>query len=163
MKATVYRLLDAEGHPLYIGCSLNVLVRVQTHERERLWWAEVATITCEHFEDHKAALTREAELIAAECPRENVHGLPGGETALRVKARREEAKREREEYRNTDAYRDAHMYRVPGGFSCTNCGRTAEWAPKGAQVSERPCKACGVKALVAGVELRPVAIDKAAA
>lgn len=74
---TVYRLFDAEGNLLYVGCSLTPPARFRQHEahgRSQKWWHDVASCTFEHFETRDAALAAESRAIAGESPRWNVYG-----------------------------------------------------------------------------------------
>jgi predicted GIY-YIG superfamily endonuclease len=63
----VYRMLDENGVPLYIGCTVNLEQRLNEH---RGWLAHdlTATVTTESHPTRSAALAAEREAIRAECP-----------------------------------------------------------------------------------------------
>jgi predicted GIY-YIG superfamily endonuclease len=70
-ESTVYRLYDAEGALLYIGCSLRFPRRLDDHRRNKAWWPEVSTITIECFGTHDDAMEAEYTAIRTEAPRYN--------------------------------------------------------------------------------------------
>lgn len=71
MKACVYRIYDARGELLYIGCSINVFVRSTAHATLKNWWRKVATIKVRHYKTDTAALSAEADAIFNESPKFN--------------------------------------------------------------------------------------------
>lgn len=84
MKAVVYRLFSAADDLLYVGCSIRFLDRMAQHSGNTEWFGEVAKITLQHCETHRAALLAEEQAIRSEQPRYNFAYNPG---AIR-KARR---------------------------------------------------------------------------
>jgi hypothetical protein len=67
---SLYRCRDAEGRLLYVGTTSG-RQRWAKHAEESWWWAQVATITVEHFVDRDAALGAERTSIADEQPMHN--------------------------------------------------------------------------------------------
>ncbi len=76
MTAWLYRLHDADGHLLYIGCSrVDVEKRTLAHRRKP-WGHRIATVSTESYPTHAAALKAEQKAIASEEPAYNIG--PGG-------------------------------------------------------------------------------------
>lgn len=71
MSATVYRMYDAHGALLYVGCSVLWPTRVGQHSEEKPWWSEVASLTVEHHDTRDAALAAESAAIRVERPAYN--------------------------------------------------------------------------------------------
>lgn len=72
---TVYRLFNADGELLYVGCSLRAFKRLYDHagtQRSQQWWQQAVSCTFEHFTDRETALERERQIILTETPRFNV-------------------------------------------------------------------------------------------
>lgn len=69
--ACVYRIFGDAGELLYVGHTTNLGCRIETHQRERPWWRDVARITVEHVDDVEVAMEREQEAIAIENPLHN--------------------------------------------------------------------------------------------
>jgi excinuclease UvrABC nuclease subunit len=67
MKTTVYRYYDAHGVLLYVGKSMNIVVR-STQHRGKPWFESVATITLEWFDDYWLARDAERRAIRDEHP-----------------------------------------------------------------------------------------------
>jgi excinuclease UvrABC nuclease subunit len=65
----VYRLLGPRGKVLYVGCSMNLELRLKDHGRNRQWWAKVST---EGPFDYFTARRRERELIEELQPPRNI-------------------------------------------------------------------------------------------
>lgn len=72
--AHVYRVYDASGRLLYVGCSVEVETRLHAHSQSATWWLFHDRIETEGFRTHEAALEAEAEAIATEHPRWNMQG-----------------------------------------------------------------------------------------
>lgn len=68
---TVYRLYDADRVLLYVGCTSNLIGRVQQHASYREWARDIATVTCEHYDTKQEALDREKNLIRSQDPAYN--------------------------------------------------------------------------------------------
>jgi predicted DNA-binding transcriptional regulator AlpA len=76
----LYRHFDSSGALLYVGISLNALVRMSRHSRDSRWFDRVATITVERFPTRQEALLAERKAVATEKPPFNVklkHGTLG--------------------------------------------------------------------------------------
>lgn len=63
MKCAVYRHYDAVGALLYVGCSLNPMVRSGAHKRQAPWIDQVAWIRIDWFDTQELAQVEEARLI----------------------------------------------------------------------------------------------------
>ncbi len=84
VPGVVYRMFNAAGDLLYIGCTTRFIRRMTDHEHNRPWWSEVASITVEHFESGYQAAKAEAVAIRSEAPRHNVqHNVLAPREALR--------------------------------------------------------------------------------
>jgi hypothetical protein len=68
---TVYRLFDADGRLLYVGCTGNLSQRLHHHRLYRPWWSEVSLTMVEHFDTKAEALATEREAIDSEGARYN--------------------------------------------------------------------------------------------
>lgn len=74
---TIYRLYDADGCLLYVGCTSKTLeVRFRGHQRVKKWWPEVARVEQEQVTGWAAAHEVEFEAIRTEEPLYNVIGNP---------------------------------------------------------------------------------------
>jgi hypothetical protein len=51
MTAVLYRMFDADGNLLYVGCTMNILSRTSTHVYVKPWAGDIALIRLEHFAD----------------------------------------------------------------------------------------------------------------
>ena len=72
-KTTLYRHYNANNDLLYVGVSLNALLRLTQHERSGAsWFWDIARIEVQHFDNRGAALHAEAEAIQREAPIYNV-------------------------------------------------------------------------------------------
>lgn len=70
-SGVVYRHFSSSGELLYIGSSVNVVVRTNQHKKEAKWFKEISTITLQHFETIDEARNAEIDAIQIESPREN--------------------------------------------------------------------------------------------
>lgn len=68
----LYRFFDAAGLLLYIGMTVSLPQRMAQHGVEKPWWAEVASVTVEHFPDRASVHQAEKAAIVVERPRYNV-------------------------------------------------------------------------------------------
>lgn len=66
----VYRLFDAKGHHLYVGCSMRPDRRIRAHS-DRDWYREIAKIRLQGPFTYRTARARERE---AESPLHNASG-----------------------------------------------------------------------------------------
>jgi excinuclease UvrABC nuclease subunit len=76
VSASVYEMYDADGVLLYIGRSVQVPARLQTHSQQKPWWTDVARIETTHLYTPEAAVRCESALIELKRPRWNVVGVP---------------------------------------------------------------------------------------
>lgn len=74
-SAVLYRVFDASGALLYIGCTVDIKRRLKEHrKRSRLnWWPATARVDQTFYERHEDALREERRAIAREQPQHNVH------------------------------------------------------------------------------------------
>lgn len=68
---SVYRMFDAEGALLYVGCTAQWPLRLDQHRVGRPWWQDVATVTIESFPSREDALDAESRAIEVEHPLHN--------------------------------------------------------------------------------------------
>lgn len=66
----LYRYFSADGALLYVGVSLNAIVRLQRHSHQE-WIDEVARVEIETHPDRPTAFAAEAEAIRTGRPRHN--------------------------------------------------------------------------------------------
>lgn len=71
--AAVYRMYNAAGDLLYIGCSPDPCGRWQEHSKFKPWGRTVTTISVEWFDSKAEALEAEKAAIQAEAPEWNIH------------------------------------------------------------------------------------------
>lgn len=71
--AIVYRFFDGRGVLLYVGITQNFGQRWAKHERQQLWWAQVARSTLDIYPDWATACGVESTAIGVERP---VYNLP---------------------------------------------------------------------------------------
>ena len=71
-RTKVYRHFDKDGALLYVGVSLNAVVRLSQHKRVSHWFDEIHNITIESFETRKQALDAETKAIQEEKPKYNI-------------------------------------------------------------------------------------------
>lgn len=75
-RTAVYRLFDAGGGLLYVGCSHSPPVRCKDHSKHKKWWPEVADRTEEWHGTRRAALRAEKAAIETEGPKYNICHTP---------------------------------------------------------------------------------------
>lgn len=68
----VYRIFDAHGNLLYVGCAVNVFSRFRGHRPYAQWWNESDTAVVEQYANRHLARHMEAVIIRDEKPRYNV-------------------------------------------------------------------------------------------
>jgi|SRR6185295_4203090 len=66
----LYRHFSVSGELLYVGVSMNALVRLSQH-KSKPWVLEIASVSIEQFQDRKSAEAAEAVAIRDEAPRYN--------------------------------------------------------------------------------------------
>lgn len=76
MTAWLYRLHDADGQLLYIGCTATSVKQRTDAHRRKAWGSQIAEVSTERYVDHNVALIAERTAIAAEQPFYNKG--PGG-------------------------------------------------------------------------------------
>jgi len=65
----VYRVMDAAGNLLYVGCSVNAFKRIQQHKAEHQpWFPDAASVDIEQYADFTSGRLVEALVIAEEKP-----------------------------------------------------------------------------------------------
>lgn len=69
-KISLYRHFDAQGRLLYVGISKNALARMEGHAGSA-WYAQIATVTIEHYNSRDSARRAEQEAITSERPAYN--------------------------------------------------------------------------------------------
>lgn len=62
-ETTLYRMHNAEGELIYVGVTFDPHTRFGDHRQKKPWWADVATIHVQHFEDRDEARQAEQEMI----------------------------------------------------------------------------------------------------
>lgn len=72
----LYRLYDAEGALLYVGCPASTRTRLQAGLCRKDWLGEIAHIQVQEFATLQAALAEEAVALVAEGPLHNVTEAP---------------------------------------------------------------------------------------
>ena len=73
MRANLYRHFDGKGILLYVGVSLNTLIRLGQHARNSAWFVSIKRVDVEQFETREAALIAEKKAIEQESPKHNTH------------------------------------------------------------------------------------------
>jgi hypothetical protein len=74
--AGLYRHFDGEGRLLYVGISIDVLVRQASHELRSWWFKDVRRIEITPFATRAEAAAAEVQAIRAERPRYNQQHHP---------------------------------------------------------------------------------------
>jgi len=72
MTCSLYRHFDKDNRLLYVGVSLSALNRLAQHADASHWFADIATVKIETFEDRSVALAAEREAILKENPLHNL-------------------------------------------------------------------------------------------
>jgi hypothetical protein len=72
-RCSLYRHFSETGDLLYIGVSLSTLVRLGQHAKHSGWFASIARVEVEHFDNREAALAAERAAIENEAPLHNKH------------------------------------------------------------------------------------------
>lgn len=67
-KHYVYRLLTKSGRTIYIGCSMNLKVRLREHRQHVVYGDSIARVKCYGPYNYEAARALERQLIEAEEP-----------------------------------------------------------------------------------------------
>lgn len=75
MRTSLYRHFSSDGTLLYVGISLNALVRLLQHRSNSVWGREIVRVEIEHYPSRMAAKLEEDRAIAHENPLHN--GKPG--------------------------------------------------------------------------------------
>jgi len=79
-STVLYRYFAESGELLYVGISKTFANRAQQHNLGSSWFHDSVTVTLEHFETRKAALSAEAKAIKNEQP---VYNIVHNKVALR--------------------------------------------------------------------------------
>lgn len=72
MRTALYRHFDADGVLLYVGISLSAVTRLSQHKEQSGWYASIARVEIEWFEDRETALRAETTAIMVELPKHNI-------------------------------------------------------------------------------------------
>jgi predicted GIY-YIG superfamily endonuclease len=64
----VYWLFDAEDRVLYIGCTQNLVQRLEQHSTQKDWWSRVSRVEAVGYPDRASAHSAESAAIYAERP-----------------------------------------------------------------------------------------------
>lgn len=72
----VYRLFDADGVLLYVGCTCRPVHRMSAHRRDKRWAGRLASVTWSEPMRQFQALAAEAKAIREEAPEFNIVGNP---------------------------------------------------------------------------------------
>lgn len=148
-QSVVYRMFDAKGTLLYVGCSISPANRIPQHGAKP-WWPDVVRIDVEHFASCEAAGKAEKQAIETEGALHNrmipKHILTDAQRAAR------RARREREQERRWAEHEklNRETYHLKG-LHCTIC----TWGNKifGARVTKgrdwrkAKCPKCGCVSL----------------
>lgn len=89
----LYRYWDSTDRLLYVGISVNALVRMTQHRDEAAWWSEADKVTFERLPTREAMYEAERYAIEVEHPLHNVVGVLTKHTT--PKERRPSVSRER--------------------------------------------------------------------
>lgn len=154
MSGVLYRMRDADGDLLYVGCTMNPVTRFPEHKGKE-WFTQVASIDLEHFDKREQAGEAERVAIKEENPKFNRQRNPG---RPRTEDEINEMVAKRWQAEDVDiAHEQAlkfeqTMYRVPG-LHCFNCGWAGGWIQKGKRPGDCDCPRCGIKSLRRGEDL----------
>lgn len=72
MSAVVYWLLDAQDNVIYVGCTLGLKSRMQSHANTKAWWSSVTSVAHTGYMRREDALRVEREDIFELQPRYNI-------------------------------------------------------------------------------------------
>jgi predicted GIY-YIG superfamily endonuclease len=72
MGVKLYRHFNSDGVLLYVGISINAVLRLSQHRQMSHWYDEIANITLESFETRAEALKAETHAIQNEKPKYNI-------------------------------------------------------------------------------------------
>lgn len=72
-RTALYRHWDDNDVLLYIGISMNPLLRNKVHLENMAWRGKIAKITIEYFPTRQEAMAAEAAAVVAESPVHNKH------------------------------------------------------------------------------------------
>lgn len=70
----VYRVYDADGHLIYVGCTQSLPDRMKVHQATSWWAPQAVKIRGTVFPSRREAMAAEAAAIRAENPRWNIKG-----------------------------------------------------------------------------------------
>jgi excinuclease UvrABC nuclease subunit len=86
--STVYRLYDATGILLYVGCTTNLDRRLKRHAATKPWWPDVAHMVAQSFNVAEEADWAERIAIRDEDPKHNIMRYTPPRYDVWVKAQR---------------------------------------------------------------------------
>lgn len=65
----VYRIFDADGNPIYVGCTVDPVIRLQAHRYKAPWWHLYATHDLQWFDtDREGAAAEKAAIEELQPP-----------------------------------------------------------------------------------------------
>jgi hypothetical protein len=73
-KHHLYRHFDGMGRLLYVGESLNAVVRLAAHGKSAHWFDDIRRVEIEVFPDRESARAAETKAIRDERPLHNIRG-----------------------------------------------------------------------------------------
>jgi excisionase family DNA binding protein len=88
METSLYRHFDKDGNLLYVGISINFLVRLSQHRDVSFWFSKIAEVKVEKFETRRMALEAETAAILKENPAHNLK-RPKIESLIRAEINKE--------------------------------------------------------------------------
>ena len=68
----LYRHFDKKGVLLYVGVSVNALIRLNQHKHTSSWFADIASVTIENHLSREAVLIAEKKAVVEEKPLYNI-------------------------------------------------------------------------------------------
>lgn len=71
-RTALYRHYDDSGSLLYVGVSLNAVIRLAQHKQASDWFNSITRVDIEFFESRQKALSAETEAIQEEGPAHNI-------------------------------------------------------------------------------------------
>lgn len=88
----VYEFYDYKGEPVYVGCTVNLADRLQTHQRSPMW-REVVEVHTQLYPTRLEGLSAERRLINELQPRWNFQSTERASEAAREQHRRRREQR----------------------------------------------------------------------
>ena len=83
VETCLYRHFDSQNNLLYVGISINAIVRFSEHRASSKWSSQIATMTVERFSSHEEAYNAETQAIRLEHPKHNISKTGKGKIKLK--------------------------------------------------------------------------------